>query len=238
MNNHSFSDEQLLNLVNNTISTKTEFKVADFTGGSIQITSTNNHQLLKFRVSLFFGYTNRNAVSRTIDIKEEYITIWQNALLLKAKSMQISNNGMDLSELNTLMNTPSSNKVEVVSNKVVSKGSNSVVRSAYDEDAKEVALYLHSAICSVNDSFCKGYESWIKDIEKALRIDSRSKGELIDCIDWIYSTEKGSFWIPNIMSGKKLREKFDTMNMQVLSKPVNKTLTAIDEAFARRGYES
>lgn len=117
----SFTDEQLLNLVNNTIKTKTEFEINDFTGGSVQITSTNNHQLIKYKVSLFFGYSNRNAISKTFPIKEEFVNIWQKAILLKVKSLQVSNNGMDYSELNALMN----NLDEVVSNKVevVSKGS-------------------------------------------------------------------------------------------------------------------
>ena len=119
----SFTDEQLLNLVNNTIKTKTEFEINDFTGGSIQITSTNNHQLIKYKVSLFFGYANRNAISKTFSIKEDFVTIWQKAILLKVKSLQITNNGMDYSEINALMNNLE--QVEVVSNKVVSisKGS-------------------------------------------------------------------------------------------------------------------
>ena len=126
----SFTDEQLLNLVNNTIKTKTEFEINDFTGGSVQITSTNNHQLIKYKVSLFFGYSNGNAISKTFPIKEEFVNIWQKAILLKVKSLQVSNNGMDYSELNALMNNLDevevvSNEVEVVSNKVevVSNGS-------------------------------------------------------------------------------------------------------------------
>lgn len=223
MNKHSFSDEQLLNLVNNTISTKTEFSPNDFTGGSIQITSTNNHQLMKFRVSLFFGYQNRNAIARTIDIKEDYLTIWQSALYLKVKSMQVSNNGMDLSELNELMNTPSSNKVVSKSNKVVSKDSTSIVRSSYELDAIEVSKHLESKILSFNPSAKTNTDLWSKDIEKALRIDGRTKESLIECINWIYTD--GKFWIPNIMSGKKLRDKFDQMNMQVMSKTKSKADT-------------
>lgn len=140
MNNHSFTDEQLLNLVNNTIESKTEFNQSDFTGGSVQITSTNEHQLIKYKVSLFFGYKNRNPISRTIDINEDLVSIWQMAILTKVKNLQISNNGMNYSELNSLMNSSprsSSNKVEVVSNKVVSKGSTNIVRTSY-EDKKEV----------------------------------------------------------------------------------------------------
>ena len=114
---HSFTDEQLLNLVNNTIKTKTEFEVDEFTGGSVQITSTNNNQVVKYKVSLFFGYKQKNPISRTIDINENLVSIWINALHLKVKSIQVTNNGMDYSELNALMNNLPN---EVDSNKVVS----------------------------------------------------------------------------------------------------------------------
>lgn len=114
---HSFTDEQLLNLVNNTIKSKTEFEINEFTGGSVQITSTNNNQVIKYKISLFFGYKQKNPISRTIDINENLVSIWINALHLKVKSIQVSNNGMDYSELNALMNNIPN---EVDSNKVLS----------------------------------------------------------------------------------------------------------------------
>lgn len=238
---HSFTDEQLLNLINNTIKTKTEYNQEDFTGGSIQITSTNAHQLIKCRVSLFFGYHNKNAIARTIDIKEEYLTIWQHAILLKVKSFHVKNNGMDLSELNALMNTPSSNIVEVISNKVVSKGSTIVVRTPYELDADEISTYLATNIQLEYKDAKMNSNLWAKDIEKALRIDRRTKEQLIACIDWIYTD--GKFWIPNILSGKKLREKFDQLAIQ-MKRPQNsftsqqtkreKSNQFIDDFFAER----
>lgn len=216
----SFTDEQLLNLINNTIIKKTEFKPIDFTGGSVQITSTNNHQLMKYKVSLFFGYQNRNAISRTIDIKEDYLSIWVSALLLKTKSMQVKNNGMDLSELNEMMNiSPRSNIVEVVSNIVVSKGSTNIVHTSYDIDSEIIALDLYNKILKVNPTFKGDYKKWIPDIEKMIRIDKRDILDIQNCLNWIYNDKKGSFWIPNILSGKKLREKFDTMKIQIVNKP-------------------
>ncbi len=122
---HSFTDEQLLNLVNNTIKTKTEFEVDEFTGGSVQITSTNNNQVVKYKVSLFFGYKQKNPISRTIDINENLVSIWINALHLKVKSIQVTNNGMDYSELNALMNNLPN---EVDSNKVDSNKVESISR--------------------------------------------------------------------------------------------------------------
>ena len=112
-----------LNLVNNTIKNKTEFNIDDFTGGSVQITSTNNNQITKCRVSLFFGYKQKNPISRTIDIEEGLSSIWLSAIQLKVKSIQSKNIGMDYSELNSLMNNlpnkVDSNKVDSIS---ISKG--------------------------------------------------------------------------------------------------------------------
>ena len=116
MNDMSFSDDQLLNLVNNRILTKSEFKMEDFTGGGVQITSTYNHKIIKHKIYLTFGYDDkRNSRSYAEDIEEDVSFIWHKAILLKVKSMQTQNLGSSLSELNKLMNTDS--KIEIVDNK-------------------------------------------------------------------------------------------------------------------------
>lgn len=112
----SFTDEQLLNLVNNTIKTKSEFDTKDFTGGGVQITSTYNHKIIKYKIYLTFGYDEkRNSKSYSEDIEEDISFIWQKAIMLKVKSMQTLNTGSTLSDLNKLMNTDS--KIEIVDNK-------------------------------------------------------------------------------------------------------------------------
>lgn len=81
-------------------------------------------------------------------------------------------------------------------------------------DAHDVAFYLLQKILSIKPNFKQpNLETWAKDIDKAIRIDGRTKEQLIACIDYIYSPN-GAFWQANILSGKKLREKFDTIEMQ------------------------
>lgn len=116
----SFTDEQLLNLVNNTILTKCEFAIEDFTGGGVQTTSTHNHKIIKHKIYLTFGYdSKRNSKSYHEDIDEEISFIWHKAILVKIKSLQALKNGSVISDLNELMNIDSKivdrdNKIEII----------------------------------------------------------------------------------------------------------------------------
>lgn len=104
--------------------------------------------------------------------------------------------------------------------------------------ATEVANYLLEKIMSSNSTFkTPNIKTWTGDIDKAMRIDGRTKQQLFDCIDWIYSPA-GSFWQPNILSGKKLREKFDMMNAQSMNTRTNRNISVAeswkpDENFQR-----
>jgi len=141
MNDLSFTDEQYLNLVNNIITSKTEYKTQDFTGGSVQITVTNNNQVIKHKVSLFFGYKNRNPISFTFDIDAGMALIWARALIVKSNALKAIDGAMSYSELNALMNNTSisnevvSNVVEVESSSIsISKPRTTIVRTSYDDD--------------------------------------------------------------------------------------------------------
>ena len=81
---------------------------------------------------------------------------------------------------------------------------------------EKVANYLLLKITQNNPEFkVQNISTWIADIDKAMRIDKRTELQLMNCIDWIYHNPKGNWWIDKILSGKKLREKFNTMSMQV-----------------------
>lgn len=107
---------------------------------------------------------------------------------------------------NTSLNNTSNN-----TSKVTTKSSDN-----YSEGAYNVAHLLLTNILKINPSFkIPNISTWSRDIDKAIRIDKRTTEQLIDCVNWIYS-KQGEFWQKNILSGKKLREKFDTMNMQAM----------------------
>jgi hypothetical protein len=76
--------------------------------------------------------------------------------------------------------------------------------------------------------------TWARDIELLIRIDQRTPEEIRRVIDWCQ--QPNGFWGPNILSGRKLREKFDTLAGQMLranhrgSHGNNANTSASDEA--------
>ncbi|WP_289281534.1 MULTISPECIES: helix-turn-helix domain-containing protein [unclassified Methylophaga] len=99
------------------------------------------------------------------------------------------------------------NNISPISDKAKNKSSDSEVA------ARRVANHLHKKLTEeIPEASTVKPESWITEIERAIRLDGRTEEQLINIIDWIYSA--GTFWIPNIQSGKKLREKYVTMVAQ------------------------
>jgi len=108
--------------------------------------------------------------------------------------------------------------------------------SATMVEAIEVAEHLSARLSDSIEKFksptTSSLKGWAKDIELAIRKDNRTKQELIATIDWIHDDSNGSFWIGNIMSGKKLREKFDMLTVQrTSSTPKVSVRTKAVEAF-------
>ncbi len=104
MNIDSFSDEQMLNLVNSTIEDSGN-NIDSFTGGAVQVTSAYNNKITTYKVMLFFGYDkNKNPITYIEEIKEEYYFIWSEAIMTKVHSLKVKNMGSDLNKMNERMN--------------------------------------------------------------------------------------------------------------------------------------
>ena len=142
-----------------------------------------------------------------------------------------------VNEINT-QNTTNTKDTNTKEKKVNKKNFCSRSSETFNQ-ALEISNYLLNKILSINPNFKKPkLETWAKDIDKMLRLDNRSKDEIIAIIDWIYSSA-GSFWQPNILSGRKLREKFDILSMQRANsknKAYSKDLDAKERA--KKGIEN
>jgi hypothetical protein len=82
----------------------------------------------------------------------------------------------------------------------------------------ELAKLLYVEHKRHDDKFLVGknldhvFQQWGDDIRKLCEIDKRDPKEIEQVINWCQSD--GCFWIPNILSGKKLREKYDMLLSQ------------------------
>ena len=91
----------------------------------------------------------------------------------------------------------------------------------YTDDALRVAEYMLSQIETHMPNHKKwNVESWAKDIDLAIRIDKRTPRELCDLAKWIHVEDPSGFDRPNVLSGKKLRDRFDQINGKRKNKPV------------------
>jgi len=90
------------------------------------------------------------------------------------------------------------------------------------EESLSVAEYLLDSICEFDKAHRynrtkPNIETWALDIDRAIRIDGRTEEQLKFIIEFLFTQKNpvASFWSSNIQSGKKLREKFDTIKNQI-----------------------
>jgi DNA-binding transcriptional regulator YhcF (GntR family) len=98
----------------------------------------------------------------------------------------------------------------------------------YNDKDFLIAKKLFAMLYNNNPAFNQKYKvltagektcwTWAVDIERLVRIDGATHEQIGFVIEWINSKD-GEFWQSNIMSGRKLREKFTTIVGQMKRKP-------------------
>jgi hypothetical protein len=99
------------------------------------------------------------------------------------------------------------------------------------DEAKEIANYLLDAIILYDPTHKyannkPAIDNWVLDIERAMRLDGRTKEQLKFIIDYVYKENKkhSAFWAGNVESGKKLRKHFDKIKNQIRQEANNGTI--------------
>jgi hypothetical protein len=84
-------------------------------------------------------------------------------------------------------------------------------------EAIELARALRDAIRARDPGAKAGTNGdiarWARDFDLILRLDKRNKNQISEVIAWCQ--KPGCFWAANILSGRKLREKYDTLLAQM-----------------------
>lgn len=74
-----------------------------------------------------------------------------------------------------------------------------------------LAEELLQQICQNQEIKKPNLQTWADDVRKMIEIDNRTEEQVKRMIHW---SQKNDFWSTNILSAKKLREKYDTMAAQ------------------------
>ena len=114
------------------------------------------------------------------------------------------------------------------------KSISSLSSNKFSDDAIEISLAseLYNLMLVNNPKVRKpNLQTWAGPIDLMIRVDNRSVSEIREVIRWC---QKDSFWQANILSTKKLREKYDQLTMKMKStkqlskqanQPVQKNVT-------------
>ncbi|MEX1447787.1 replication protein [Enterococcus sp. C76] len=86
-------------------------------------------------------------------------------------------------------------------------------KRVYDTDSVYYILAeeLFKQICQNQEIKMPNLQSWADDIRKMIEIDKRTENQVRGMIEW---SQHNVFWASNILSARKLREKYDTMAAQ------------------------
>lgn len=106
-----------------------------------------------------------------------------------------------------------------------SKGKNNVRLFSKDSDEYKLAERLFKLIRENNPTYKQNIETekqkfsllqkWCEPIEKLLRIDKKTREDILIVIEW---SQKDDFWKSNILSTEKLRKQFDKLTTKIISK--------------------
>lgn len=94
-------------------------------------------------------------------------------------------------------------------------------KQVYDESSLpfRTANYLYNNILKHKPDLKQpNLQTWANDMRKLIEIDKRDPAEIGKVIEWVTNDP---FWQANILSALKLREKWDTLTMQMNSKKVS-----------------
>ena len=119
----------------------------------------------------------------------------------------------NFAENNTINNISSSQIFEQP--KINDNGIKNKKNFEADSDPYLLAKFLENNITENNPKFPKSEsqrQRWAKDFDLMIRRDKIDADDIAEVIEWC---QKDNFWRSNILSGKKLREKYQQLRMKI-----------------------
>lgn len=179
----------------------------------------------KYKILTSVGIQKRyfEAVSRRINVEVESQYLLLNAIQnyknvsIKAKNVNIFDKNDNILQQSNV--EKSRVKKKDISSAYADDPPNNKDIFADDSDEIKICKYLISKILSNNPKakVPEGIkiQQWAEHIDKLIRLDKHTKREIVAVINYC---QADSFWKSNILSTKKLRDKFDTLWLQCQEK--------------------
>ena len=183
----------------------------------------NNDYLIDFENGIYVitdwlenNYLDKNKVKPTLN-QEEYkkTEIIGNHYVLKLN--QGLNQSLTKVNKKFTQNRIEENRIE--KNNVENSSIDNKLSMTFPIDSQEYFLseYLYKKILENDSKYKKpNLQKWSEHIDKLIRLDKRNPIEIKQVIDFATNDK---FWKSNILSTKKLREKFTTLQIQLKNSP-------------------
>ena len=190
---------------------------------------------------------NRFFKHRKLLVESGYLTIkrtrkevgWSNNIYTICHTVHLQFEGIGIEGIrnegtnNNNLNNNSSN------NKKSAKNTRNSAKAKYDEVSPYILLSkdLFNRIKRNNDEAKEpNYQTWADDFRKLIELDGKSVDNVRLVIEWC---QQDSFWKANILSAKKLREKYDQLKVQSgkFSNPGNQTTVTDEEMGGNDKYQ-
>ncbi|MGU3355416.1 DNA replication protein DnaD [Bacillus sp. M5A3_1b] len=191
--------------------------------------------LIEFRTIVVNGIRHNNVmyVEPVVGNIEKISVLYQDSITLESDTLPHYNEGGSHTKkgeaptlkrgTNTEITTK--NTTEITTNKKTS-------RLKFKTCDTNAAKYLFEKIKSNNSKQKQpNFDTWANDFRLMREKDNRELKEIKDVIDWC---QADPFWQGNILSPKKLREKFDQLTIQMKSRKGANNNAESDNSSARR----
>ena len=207
-----YTDEMLatifnkpLNTIRLALETFKRFKMIDTSGGVILITNWEKHQNVEgmSRVKLQNAERQKRYRDRKKIEQLNFEELEKRDSNVTQTSSVTSHHAIEVEE------EVEEDKEEDIKDIMSSKS----VKRIYDDSSSyfQLSQYLFSKMLQNNPEAKKpNYQLWADYIRKMVELDGRTPQQVQGMIDWSQSDE---FWKTNILSAKKLREKYDQMKV-------------------------
>ena len=207
-----YTDKQLIQVIDTLIKNNTEYPNEDFTGGSIGVTLVNNATLLKYKFTMYFGFKNKNAISKVIEVDKNIYNILVDALEVKTKSLLDSSNKLSLNDIETILTTGSKVGINTKGTTSTKTNTNTIntntINTNTNESKKQNTLEILNPL--INE---ESYNEWVafkkikvkgtitKLINFLIEYDKPTQKQIID--NSIMNNYKGLFPPKNTLATKQ-----------------------------------